>query len=348
MSTDVITMSIALGKSEIPVSSSNGKVVFGSNIVTMDFNSSSTAPAGSDNDGITETEFGSNPDKCIKIGSGVEFVEKCVKVIETEFDSNPGILDTAFGPTTCTSDVMEVDFDFVSRPAKQCDGNNTATSVIDPECTIEDSASDVSPDVRTNTVSPVTGSANKNELFNGTCQSNVLTVAALDSESISNRKSNKEEALEPKVSKIKLLCWKVCKCGCSPSNTETATEAESREMESNFRAGLRSKAPRPSEMTILSNTPQPVEHSSVRVRVLVTMFILLMSVIGCTLPAFSLYGIQFLYLRPEPVLLIVNMMVGRTFFNLIPIIDSLAIMRHLEFRMATRQCFRSIQRVLHC
>ena len=72
----------------------------------------------------------------------------------------------------------------------------------------------------------------------------------------------------------------------------------------------------------------------------VTMFILLMSVVGCTTPAWSLYGIQFLYLKPEPVLFIVNMLVGRTFFNLIPIIDALAIMRHRDVKIIFLKWFK--------
>lgn len=78
----------------------------------------------------------------------------------------------------------------------------------------------------------------------------------------------------------------------------------------------------------------------------VTMFILLMSVIGCTAPAFVLYIIQFFYLKPEPGIFIVNMVVGRTFFNLLPVVDSFAIMRHREFRVASNRLFKSIRRKL--
>ena len=80
--------------------------------------------------------------------------------------------------------------------------------------------------------------------------------------------------------------------------------------------------------------------SGTNTRTNVTMFILLMSVVGCTTPAWSLYGIQFLYLEPEPVLFMVNMLVGRTFFNLIPIIDALAIMRHRDVKIIFLKWFK--------
>ena len=80
--------------------------------------------------------------------------------------------------------------------------------------------------------------------------------------------------------------------------------------------------------------------SSTNTRTNVTMFILLMSVVGCTTPAWSLYVIQFLFTEPEPVLFMVNMLVGRTFFNLIPIIDALAIIRHRDVKMIFLKWFK--------
>ena len=77
----------------------------------------------------------------------------------------------------------------------------------------------------------------------------------------------------------------------------------------------------------------------------ITMFILLMSVIGSTTPAFTLYFIQFSTLRTSPVLFIINMLVGRTFFNLIPVIDSIAIMRHREFRLSVKDLAKSIRKL---
>ena len=113
----------------------------------------------------------------------------------------------------------------------------------------------------------------------------------------------------------------------------------------------RLRLPRLSEVSILSTFTRrssEVKFGSSNLRVNITMFILLMSVIGCTTPAWLLYGIQFLYLEPEPILFIVNMMVGRTFFNLIPVIDAIAVMRHREFKLAMRQFFSRVRRTVHC
>ena len=80
--------------------------------------------------------------------------------------------------------------------------------------------------------------------------------------------------------------------------------------------------------------------SGTNTRTNVTMFILLMSVVGCTTPVWILYGFQFLYMKPEPVLFIVNMLVGRTFFSLLPIIDALAIMRHRDVKIIFLKWFK--------
>lgn len=82
------------------------------------------------------------------------------------------------------------------------------------------------------------------------------------------------------------------------------------------------------------------------VRANVTMFILLMSVIGCTAPAFVLYGVQQFLTKPISALFIVNMLVGRTFFNLLPIVDGFAIMRHQEFRVALNKLVKVIRQKL--
>ena len=86
-------------------------------------------------------------------------------------------------------------------------------------------------------------------------------------------------------------------------------------------------------------------HTSQNTRVNVTMFILLMSVIGSTTPAFTLYFIQFSTLGTSPVLFIVNMLVGRTFFNFIPIMDSIAIMRLRAFKLSVNELKKSIKKM---
>ena len=87
-------------------------------------------------------------------------------------------------------------------------------------------------------------------------------------------------------------------------------------------------------------------HTPQDTRVNVTMFILLMSVIGSTTPAFTLYFIQFSTLGTSPVLFIINMLVGRTFFNFIPIMDSIAIMRLRAFKLSVNELKKSIKNVV--
>jgi hypothetical protein len=79
------------------------------------------------------------------------------------------------------------------------------------------------------------------------------------------------------------------------------------------------------------------------VQVNVTMFMLLLSVIGSSAPAFTLYFIQFIvleFLGAEEIGLffIFVMLVGRTSFNAIPIVDALTIMRDREFRKSFARC----------
>ena len=137
-----------------------------------------------------------------------------------------------------------------------------------------------------------------------------------------------------------------------------STEFKHLEQESNHRGGNRSRIisvdsesdhrdlNRSRVMSLVSESDKKRSDFQSNVRTNVTMFILLMSVVGCTAPAFLLYGIQFLYLEPEPVLFIVNMLVGRTFFNLLPVIDGIAIMRHREFRIASRKLSRVVREKL--
>ena len=85
------------------------------------------------------------------------------------------------------------------------------------------------------------------------------------------------------------------------------------------------------------------ESNRKSLRVTITMFILLMSVIGCTSPAFTLYIIQFLSLHDQATFFIVIMLVGRISFNSIPVVDAIAIMRDKDFRKSTRRFFSSIK-----
>uniref|UniRef100_A0A1X7V807 G-protein coupled receptors family 1 profile domain-containing protein n=1 Tax=Amphimedon queenslandica TaxID=400682 RepID=A0A1X7V807_AMPQE len=75
-------------------------------------------------------------------------------------------------------------------------------------------------------------------------------------------------------------------------------------------------------------------------QVTITMFILLLSVIGCTSPAFVLYMVQFLSLHDQKTFFILIMLLGRTSFNSIPVVDAIAIMRDQQFRKSIKLCFR--------
>ena len=75
-------------------------------------------------------------------------------------------------------------------------------------------------------------------------------------------------------------------------------------------------------------------------RVTITMFMLLMSVVGCTSPAFVLYMVQFLSLHDQKIFFILIMLLGRTSFNSIPVVDAITIMRDQEFRKSIKLCFK--------
>ena len=85
------------------------------------------------------------------------------------------------------------------------------------------------------------------------------------------------------------------------------------------------------------------ETSKESFQVTVTMFILLMSVIGCTSPAFILYAVQFFTNITHGAFFAVVILVGRTSFNSIPVVDAIAIMRDKEFRVAVKKLIMSIR-----
>ena len=74
----------------------------------------------------------------------------------------------------------------------------------------------------------------------------------------------------------------------------------------------------------------------------ITVSLLLISIVGTT-PAFTLYMVSFFYLKPNNVLFIVNMLIGRTSFNLIPVFDSLAFTRHQDIKKVSLKFFRSLR-----
>ena len=79
-----------------------------------------------------------------------------------------------------------------------------------------------------------------------------------------------------------------------------------------------------------------------RSKALVTVMLLLISIVGGTTPAFTLYIVSIFYREPNAVLFIVNMMIGRTFFNLIPVFDAIAFSRHGDIRKISARLFTSL------
>ena len=74
----------------------------------------------------------------------------------------------------------------------------------------------------------------------------------------------------------------------------------------------------------------------------ITGSLLVISIVGAT-PAFALYMASIFYRKPNKVLFIVNMLIGGTFFNLIPVFDSLAFTRHQDIKMVSLKCYRSLR-----
>ena len=71
----------------------------------------------------------------------------------------------------------------------------------------------------------------------------------------------------------------------------------------------------------------------------VTVSILLISIMG-TAPAFTLYMASIFHTKPDRILLITNMLVGRTSFNIIPFFDAIAFSRHQDVKKVSMRIFR--------
>lgn len=78
-----------------------------------------------------------------------------------------------------------------------------------------------------------------------------------------------------------------------------------------------------------------------RNKFLITVFSLLISIIFGTFPAFSLYIVTLFYPKPVAGILITNMLIGRTFFNLIPIFDAFAFSRYQEIKKISANLIKS-------
>ncbi len=78
-------------------------------------------------------------------------------------------------------------------------------------------------------------------------------------------------------------------------------------------------------------------------RAMVTILILFCALIGCTIPPYTMYTVQFALPKedgPYPVLLILQVLIGRTCLNLLTVIDPLVIMRNRDVRDITEKLRR--------
>lgn len=91
------------------------------------------------------------------------------------------------------------------------------------------------------------------------------------------------------------------------------------------------------------NTQQALIRQQ-RKKVLITMVLLIVSIVGGTTPAFTLYIVSLFSLELNPSLFIVNMLIGRTFFNLIPVFDAIAFTRHGDIRETSTSVFKTLRR----
>ncbi len=88
-----------------------------------------------------------------------------------------------------------------------------------------------------------------------------------------------------------------------------------------------------------SVTATEISRNQRKKKIITTMFFLLLSLIGGTTPAFVLYIISLFYRQPNFVIFVVNMLVGRTFFNLIPVFDVIAFSRNGDIREISLELF---------
>lgn len=71
------------------------------------------------------------------------------------------------------------------------------------------------------------------------------------------------------------------------------------------------------------------------------MLLLIISVAALT-PIFVFYGLALFYREPSAGIFITNMLVGRGFFNLIPVLDAIALTMHKDIRKVSLKLFKSL------
>ena len=92
------------------------------------------------------------------------------------------------------------------------------------------------------------------------------------------------------------------------------------------------------------NTQRAFVRLQHRKKILITVFLLLVSIIGGTTPAFTLYIVTLFYRVSNTTLFTINMLVGRTFFNLIPIFDAIAFTRHADVQTTSKRVLQSLNK----
>lgn len=97
-----------------------------------------------------------------------------------------------------------------------------------------------------------------------------------------------------------------------------------------------------------SKIQQAFERLQRQKKILITMFLLMVSIVGGTTPAFTLYIISLFYRVVNITIFIVNMLVGRTFFNLIPVFDAITFTRLENIRETSAIVMKSISRKIKC
>ena len=95
--------------------------------------------------------------------------------------------------------------------------------------------------------------------------------------------------------------------------------------------------------------PTDVFRSQQNRRTLVTFLILSIALVGSVLPPFILYAIQFAFPgKPPSVLLVLQILLGRTFFYALSVADPIVILRNSDVKEVTARLKASILQKIHC
>ena len=94
------------------------------------------------------------------------------------------------------------------------------------------------------------------------------------------------------------------------------------------------------------STENAIQQAFIRLqrhkKILITVFLLMISIAGGTAPAFTLYIVSSFYRVANKTIFIANMLIGRTFFNLIPVFDAITFTRLEEVQNTSALAMKSI------